>query len=200
MQTFLVSPSFVETAKILDDARLRKQQTEAEQILSVLLNPNPKGWANHPAVLQWKGYEQTLELYINAMARECGKRGFKSRHDGACEVFMTKSFPWWMVDEPISSQIYESHRARLLFKGRVDVAARALKSIGIKKVNQWLKEHKYPVTNQFKLQDIIDLEGYLTRQRATFTENHYKQFWPNMTTDGLPYVWPVTKNPIRSDT
>ena len=51
MQTFLPVASFSQSAKVLDGSRLRKQQTEAEQILKCLNNPVAKGWRNHPAVL-----------------------------------------------------------------------------------------------------------------------------------------------------
>jgi hypothetical protein len=189
MQTFFPDPSSIESARVLDDARLRKQQVEAEQILKVLSTPTAKGWVNHPAVLQWKGYEIALTYYLTCISKECSKRGFRGRHDYVLNCSVTLP-PWHGNDK-----LHISHKSRLLFKGRVDVAAKALKSLGVKKVNQWLKENKYPSTNQFKLQDIINLEDYLTRQRATFTDNHYRQFWPDLD-DTIPYYWPVTKNSI----
>lgn len=187
MQTFIPSPLFVQSAAVLDDARLRKQQVEAEQILNVLRNPTPKGWANHPAVLQWKGYEFGLQCYLNAISKECIRRGFKGRHDGQVECWGNDR-PWWIGDD----RIHESHRSRLLFKGRVDAACSALKNDGVKKVNDWLVSRGYPVKNQFKSQDIIDLEMFLSRRGVIIPQNHYRQFWPDLD-DTIPYVWPVTK-------
>ena len=69
MQTFVPYASFSQSALVLDDARLRKQQVEAEQILKVLFtnDPNKKGWRNHPAVLQWKDYPDALQCYLEAI-------------------------------------------------------------------------------------------------------------------------------------
>ena len=189
MQTFLPYPNFLETAAVLDDARLRKQQLEAEQILNVLRNPNPKGWANHPAVLQWKGYEYALELYIYCISEECKKRGFKGRHDSYPAMLV---FPLWMDNK----KIHESHKSRLLFKGRVDAAGETLKRGGIKKVNEWLVANGYPKKNVFKIDDIVRLERYLLSHDLDLVDNHYRQYWPDLD-DTIPYVWPVTKGTIK---
>jgi len=196
MQTFLPSPLFNQTAEVLDDARLRKQQLEAEQILNVLRNPHAKGWANHPAVLQWKGYEFALECYINAISRQCVRRGFKGRHDGQTECD-GHDRPWWMNDETIADLIHESHRSRLLFKGRVDAAGESLKSGGVKKVNEWLVANGYPKKNLFKIDDIVKLEHYLLDHDLDLFTNHYRQFWPDLD-DTIPYVWPVSKGTIKA--
>lgn len=60
MQVFIVG-SPLETAMALDGARLRKQIIEAQQILDAL--NGAKAWSNHPAVLQYRGYEKWLEIY-----------------------------------------------------------------------------------------------------------------------------------------
>ena len=67
MQTFLPYPSFAESAQCLDKRRLNNQIKECQQILNALLNPEAKGWKNHPAVLMWKGHEDYLYYY----ATEC---------------------------------------------------------------------------------------------------------------------------------
>jgi hypothetical protein len=63
----------------------------------------------------------------------------------------------------------------------------------VKKVNEWLTTHGYPVKNQFKLENIEDLEMFLNRRGVKIPPNHYRQFWPYLD-DTVPYVWPVTKN------
>ena len=80
MQTFLPYKSFTKSAKCLDNKRLGKQRVEAMQILNVLLSKDKKaGWHNHPAVLQWKGYEGTLFDYLLSCADEWEyKRRFKN--------------------------------------------------------------------------------------------------------------------------
>lgn len=79
MQTFLPYKSFAKSAKCLDNKRLGKQRVEAMQILKILLGANPNAkWRNHPAVLQWKGYEGSLFAYLCAIANEWEDRGFNN--------------------------------------------------------------------------------------------------------------------------
>ena len=60
MQVFIVG-SPLETARALDPKRLRKQIIECRQILDAL--NGAKAWSNHPCVLQYRGYEEWLEIY-----------------------------------------------------------------------------------------------------------------------------------------
>lgn len=62
MQTFLPLPSFEATAHVLDARRLGKQRVETIQVVRALTRPG-YGWANHPAILMWKGYEEALGRY-----------------------------------------------------------------------------------------------------------------------------------------
>jgi Pyrimidine dimer DNA glycosylase len=62
MQTFLPSPDFGESARILDVRRLGKQRVEAIQVLRALLVPG-YGWRHHPAAAMWSGYEEALVRY-----------------------------------------------------------------------------------------------------------------------------------------
>ena len=62
MQTFLPYPDFERSARALDTKRLGKQRVEVIQIVRALTRPG-YGWANHPAVLMWKGYEEALARY-----------------------------------------------------------------------------------------------------------------------------------------
>lgn len=99
MQTFLPYPSFEETARVLDYERLGKQRVETMQIMGRLLQvrlstngPDGKllprdrwkfeptkgnGWANHPAVLMWRGYEFALLMYQSAIVSEWEARGYQ---------------------------------------------------------------------------------------------------------------------------
>ena len=62
MQTFLPYPDFERSARVLDPRRLGKQRVEVIQIVRALTTPG-YGWAHHPAVLMWKGYEEALGRY-----------------------------------------------------------------------------------------------------------------------------------------
>ncbi|MFE5141271.1 MSMEG_6728 family protein [Streptomyces fagopyri] len=62
MQTFLPCPDFMQSAAVLDQARLGKQRVEALQVLRGLTVPG-YGWRNHPAVRMWIGYEEALVRY-----------------------------------------------------------------------------------------------------------------------------------------
>ncbi|HET6625807.1 MAG TPA: MSMEG_6728 family protein [Nocardioidaceae bacterium] len=62
MQTFLPYPDFEASARALDQKRLGKQRVEVIQVVRALTRPG-YGWANHPAVLMWKGHEEALGRY-----------------------------------------------------------------------------------------------------------------------------------------
>jgi hypothetical protein len=66
MQTFLPYPSFAESARILDRARLGKQRVEALQLLRAVTIPT-YGWRNHPAAKMWRGYVPALTKYALEM-------------------------------------------------------------------------------------------------------------------------------------
>ncbi len=62
MQTFLPYADFERSARILDRKRLGKQRVETIQVVRALTRPG-YGWANHPAVLMWRGFEEALGRY-----------------------------------------------------------------------------------------------------------------------------------------
>ncbi|WP_170124671.1 MSMEG_6728 family protein [Nocardioides silvaticus] len=62
MQTFLPYPDFERSARALDAKRLGKQRVETLQVVRALTRPD-YGWANHPATLMWKGFEEALGRY-----------------------------------------------------------------------------------------------------------------------------------------
>lgn len=116
MQTFLPYRSFVQSSKVLDRQRLGKQRIEAWQILQVLLTENKRGWDNHPAVLQWAGYEDALRCYGLSMSIEWRKRGYEDNMEKRFRANLPTdqlfNLPPWLGDE----RVHSSHRANLLRK------------------------------------------------------------------------------------
>ena len=80
MQTFLPVADFADSARLLDSPRLGKQRVETLQILRAIELPD-YGWANHPAVLMWRGRTPALVAYGLAMARVWQERGFADSTD-----------------------------------------------------------------------------------------------------------------------
>ena len=75
MQTFLPYPSFAESARVLDRARLGKQRVETYQILRANAGLT-RGWVHHPAAVMWRGHSAALAEYGAAMCREWIERGY----------------------------------------------------------------------------------------------------------------------------
>jgi hypothetical protein len=109
MQTFLPFADFQRSARVLDYRRLGKQRVEATQILNAL--DRGGGWANHPAVRMWRGFEPALRRYRNVMVQEWVRRGYNNsmvlyRSGGRVRI------PEWVGDE----SFHAAHRANLLRK------------------------------------------------------------------------------------
>ena len=113
MQTFCPSSIFIMSAKILDNKRLGKQRVEAKQILNALQGKS-KGWTKHPATLMWKGFEEALKLYHNAMVTEWVNRGFKNTMELLPVDENNLVFPQWLGDP----DFHASHRSNLLRKDK----------------------------------------------------------------------------------
>lgn len=114
MQTFLPYPDFRETAKVLDYRRLGKQRVEAWQILRALRGET-KGWTNHPAVLMWAGFEESLNYYGIEMCLEWIARGY---HDTMLERFVCVGeyqSPTWLGDP----RLHLSHQSNLIRKDEI---------------------------------------------------------------------------------
>ena len=119
MQTFLPLPNLVDSAQVLDRQRLGKQRSEAKIILNLLTGVYIGGpWANHPAVLMWRGYETMLAVYGLNVCAEWRNRGYR---DSLLPFFTEEvnhlskggsKMPWWFGRQDFHS----SHRAALLFK------------------------------------------------------------------------------------
>jgi len=110
MNTFLPYPDFTESARCLDSRRLGKQRVEAMQILRALANPN-YGWQHHPAVQMWRGYDQALKLYMNAIIEEWVRRGYRNNMP-LVGVMGKIEMPLWVGNE----NFHASHRSSLLRK------------------------------------------------------------------------------------
>jgi len=74
VQTFLPFPSFVDSAAVLDRARLGKQRVGALQVLRAITIPT-YGWRHHPAAAMWRGFVPALTKYAVVMADEWIARG-----------------------------------------------------------------------------------------------------------------------------
>jgi hypothetical protein len=113
MQTFLPNESFLETATILDWKRLGKQRLEGMQIVRIITIPDYVGaWANHPAVKMWRGYENALKLYVNAMIAEWKRRGYLNTMPYYDLTEVEILFPEWLGD----CRFHDSHKSNLLRK------------------------------------------------------------------------------------
>lgn len=75
MQTFLPYADFERSARTLDHKRLGKQRVETIQVVRALTRPG-YGWANHPAVLMWRGFEEALGRYGFTCCRAWVELGF----------------------------------------------------------------------------------------------------------------------------
>lgn len=124
MQTFMSEKSFSDTASMLDNKRLNKQILEGRQILNILSNYHPKkAWANHPAVLMWRGSEHILYSYIKVMANDADKRGIKTdtNMQAVEELYRVhnklwgKDNPKWFNKEELD-RVVMTHRANLYKK------------------------------------------------------------------------------------
>ena len=80
------------------------------QIINTILNPEAKGWKNHPIVIMWTPYVQALQLYTNTMINEWIRRGYNNNMK--LYDISSKQFPHWLGDKDFHS----SHRSNLLRK------------------------------------------------------------------------------------
>ena len=116
MQTFLPTSNFAESAKYLDYRRLGKQRVEVLQLLNSFHKPNYKGWKNHPAREMWRGYENALVMYGQAICNEWLSRGYKDTCFGKITAHyngnLNSKLPSWVGRE----DIHLSHKSNLIRK------------------------------------------------------------------------------------
>ncbi|WP_208544101.1 MSMEG_6728 family protein [Nocardioides seonyuensis] len=127
MQTFLPYADFERSARALDPKRLGKQRVETIQVVRALTVPG-YGWANHPATLMWKGFEEALGRYGFVCCEVWTEMGFGDtcaatiatdlaaagvdRVRSQDELASADALPPWLGDE----DLHRSHRSALLRK------------------------------------------------------------------------------------
>jgi hypothetical protein len=143
MQTFLPYPSFEESARVLDRARLDRQRVETLQILEMLtcnrlvssapLNGRASrlpaerwhlearlgtGRSPHPAVLMWSGCIPGLLAYQRAVCDEWTRRGHRDTcREKAAFLVEASGFSPDPVSMPVwwgSERFHAAHRAALM--------------------------------------------------------------------------------------
>ena len=114
--TFVPIADLQQTAKCLDNKRLSSSKSEAISIWNALRNETKLSKAGY--CLMWKGYEQALVLYINAILVECQNRNHQlslaKPFDGRFEMSEGDDVlmpPWW-GDE----MLHSCHRHALVAK------------------------------------------------------------------------------------
>jgi hypothetical protein len=127
LQTFLPYADFERSARSLDRKRLGKQRVETIQVVRALTRPG-YGWANHPAVLMWRGFEEALGRYGFTCCEAWTELGFGDTcaltiatdlHAAGVTTIRTErelveagALPPWMGDE----SLHRSHRSALVRK------------------------------------------------------------------------------------
>jgi hypothetical protein len=127
VQTFLPYADFERSARSLDAKRLGKQRVETIQVVRALTVPG-YGWAKHPAVLMWKGFEEALGRYGFTCCEVWTELGFGDTCAltiatdlrtfgvevvrGQAELAAAGALPPWLGDEAV----HRSHRSALVRK------------------------------------------------------------------------------------
>lgn len=127
MQTFVPYSDFEASARALDAKRLGKQRVEVIQIVRALTIPG-YGWASHPAVLMWKGYEEALGRYGLTMCDVWLELGFGDTCAATiaydlrligietirtyAELQEADALPAWLFDP----EVHRSHQSSLVRK------------------------------------------------------------------------------------
>jgi hypothetical protein len=127
VQTFLPYADFDRSVRALDAKRLGKQRVETLQVIRALTWED-YGWANHPAVLMWKGFEEALGRYGFACCEAWVELGFGDTcaatmtddlRTAGIESVRTQSdleaagaLPPWLGDE----ELHRSHQSALVRK------------------------------------------------------------------------------------
>lgn len=114
MITFLPRPSYLQSARDLDRARLGKQRIEVTAILRTLKEKDGP-WLNHPAIRMWRGHEQSLIRYGLEICDEWRSRGYK-------DSIRDQLLALWLPGDPPKPEwfgrpdVHRSHRANLVRK------------------------------------------------------------------------------------
>lgn len=105
MQTFLPYPSYQDSARSLDDLRLRNQIREVQQIARAF---SGGGWAHHPVTVAWRDYPAALQGYLAAILAEYRRRG-GTRFTGVLPNDTGVDTPYWVG----SDAFHRGHRGHL---------------------------------------------------------------------------------------
>lgn len=121
MQCFLPYPSFRESARVLDGARLRKQRAEVVQLLEALEDPSKKRVHNHPACKMWRGRRDALVAYGLVICDEIVERGWLDFTRSKILAHRTVEFEPTQESVPMprwlgQAEFHASHRGNLLRK------------------------------------------------------------------------------------
>jgi hypothetical protein len=122
IQTFVPFTNNAQSAAALDNKRLNKQLLEGRQIYKILASGQSSGaWVNHPAVKMWRGYENALFKYLNAIKDECVRRGISTEKNWNALTEMHEwnwnrgnnvvMPPWWG-----DKRVHQSHKNNLYRK------------------------------------------------------------------------------------
>jgi hypothetical protein len=119
VQTFLPFADFVDSATVLDQARLGKQRVEALQVLRAIVLP-AYGWQTHPAMQMWRGYVPALTRYALDMVDAWTEQGHADTTRPLITEFApeaavpgaTLAVPSWLGNEAL----HLSHRSNLVRK------------------------------------------------------------------------------------
>lgn len=105
MQTFVPNGrSFAGNAEVLDRQRLGKQRVEGLQILRTLKGIT-HGWANHPAVRMWDGYEDALGYYTITICNKWTSYGYKDTCANKVRELLPHLRPITLHYEPIRGTV-----------------------------------------------------------------------------------------------
>lgn len=161
MQTFLPYPDFWQSLRALDKVRLGCQRKEAAQILSVLDRTAKRetriAWANHPAVLMWRNYEDALKVYYNATLAEFAHRGGHNIKLQPIPIANPDAviYPHWLGYE----SLHASHRYMLVQKHLASPVEIDYPAIFAGTYHPEISDYIWPV-RQMRAQDVLKNSKY----------------------------------------
>lgn len=184
MQTFLPYPSFLASAASLDMKRLGKQRVECLQILNSILNinPNSRGWINHPCTKMWTNHPSALLSYSITVCDAWTRRGYKDT-----------------VKEKLLN-LFSDNRSAFHDLLNFSISAPYVEVVGIGEtgaeiygIAQSGPIFNVEITYNYGPSWLGDEDLHLSHQSNLIRKNpeFYRQrFGPNVP-DNLPYIWPV---------
>lgn len=106
IHTYMTHASPSKTMQSLDTQTLKKVRSDALVVLKALRRGRG-GWAPHPVVRQWSGYENALVVYINAAIRECNLRHVRGGpHEPLPIPGKVLLSPWWYKHSTVHKESF----------------------------------------------------------------------------------------------